>query len=105
MKILRTFAMMSLALACSMGVLADAQFTLEIVDAEPPADLRDSTKSELVPRAYRISDGDGLFYEFWFVKGLTASEKKEKVKDTLDNPGTAKGRTGVKRRFGGCSLP
>jgi hypothetical protein len=63
---------------------AAADFSLEILDKDPPAEIRDEVKSQLLPKAYVLSDSGTPFYEFWFVEKLTAAEDKGGVKETLD---------------------
>ncbi len=72
-------------LALVTAVAAENGLTLSVVDKPAPADgVEAEIKDAVVPKAYQVSDGDGVFYEFWFVPGLKASAFGGTAKETLD---------------------
>lgn len=77
--------LIALLLAVGGSTLAAAEdgVSLKIVDKEPPADLDADVRDHLAPKAYQLSDENGLFYEFWFVPTLTASAITGDTRDTL----------------------
>ena len=68
------------SLAC-----AEDGFELKIIDKEPPAELDDELRSELTPKAYQLSDGDGLFFEFWFASSIPLKAPADTSKAMLKN--------------------
>ncbi len=67
-----------------------ADVTLEVVEKAPPAELSDAIKPLLDGKAYIVSNGDGVLYEFWFVKEISAGKATEDAKATLESiPGMA----------------
>jgi hypothetical protein len=77
---------MAATIACMAGfAYAENGISLKITDKAVPDDIEDEIKEAVAPKAYELSDGDGTFYEFWFVPALTASAFGDTAKDTLNN--------------------
>ena len=68
------------SLAC-----AEDGFELKVIDKEPPAELDDNLRGQLTPKAHQLSDGDGLFFEFWFASSIPLKAPAETSKDMLKN--------------------
>ena len=69
---------------CGAGV-TESDFALNVEDKDPPEAISEELRAKIVPKAYQISDADGLFFEFWFVPELTVSAIADTTKKTLDN--------------------
>lgn len=82
MQMMKTLSMAFATLL--IAVTASAEYGLEIADKEPPAELRDSVRSEIAAKSYSLTEDGEVFYEFWFVPTIEAAEDKGNTKDTLD---------------------
>ncbi len=78
---------MALIAALGGAALAAAEngVALNVVDKEAPAELDEAVREQIAPKAYQLSDGQGVFYEFWFVPSLTVSAIADDTRDTLLN--------------------
>ena len=76
--------LVSIVPLCGAGV-AESDFALNVEDKDPPEAISEELRAKIVPKAYQISDADGLFFEFWFVPELTVSAIADTTKKTLDN--------------------
>ncbi len=82
--LVRLSAVAAVCLAFAMGAVAEDGLKLTVVDKPAPDGVADDVKTAVVPKAYQISDADGLIYEFWFVPGLKASAHGANAKESLD---------------------
>ena len=73
-------------LLASLAIPAYAEngFTLKVEDKAPPSGLSKEITGKLAPKSYQLSDGDGLFLEFWFVSELSLKSKPADAKGALD---------------------
>ncbi len=60
-------------------------FALTVEDKAPPEAISADVREKIVPKAYQVSDADGMFFEFWFVPELTVTAIADTTKKTLDN--------------------
>jgi len=82
---MRSMKFMTTTLAALVLALpAAAEYSFEVADKEPPAELRDAVRSELEHKSYSLLENGEVFYEFWFVNHIEAAEDKGNTKDTLD---------------------
>src|SRR5688572_8401405 len=66
-------------------VAADASdWTVKVVEKEPPQELNASIRSLLQNRAVQLLDGDKPAYEFWFVSELPLQSKPASTAKALD---------------------
>lgn len=88
---MRTFVTVAIVLATAFFFVfapttsAENGFSLKVVDKAAPAELSKDIAGKLAPKAYQLSDGDGLFFEFWFVSELPMKAKAVASKEALDN--------------------
>ena len=59
-------------------------FTLTIEEKAPPEVLEEELREQITPKAYQLSDGDGLFFEIWFVPEFAAKKIAATTKETMD---------------------
>ena len=64
-------------------------FTVEVKDQAPPSDVPDHVKGLLDPKVYVISDDEGVWYEFWFVKEILFDSKPADTKAAIKMMGEA----------------
>lgn len=62
---------------------AENGISLKIVDKDPPAELDETVRKQIAPKAYQLDNGGGTFYEFWFVPTLSVSAIADDTRDTL----------------------
>lgn len=81
---IRCVAIGVMCLAFATVGIAEDGLKLTVVDKPAPDSVADDVKSAVVPKAYQISDADGIIYEFWFVPTLKASAHGANAKESLD---------------------
>lgn len=64
-----------------------AEWSVKVADKAPPEALSAAFREILEPRAYQVSDGQRLAYEFWFVKTITLKSKPESASKALEAVG------------------
>jgi len=60
-------------------------WSVKVVDKDPPAAIADSIKAELQHKAVQVSDSGKLAFEFWLVKDLPLKSKPASPDKALDN--------------------
>jgi hypothetical protein len=78
------FAPLALAvLAFAAGTARADDLTLSVADKEPPAELAADVRAQLAPKAYTVTTGDGVAFEFWLVPGIQSKSIGATAKETL----------------------
>ncbi len=66
------------------GSALASEFTLTVLDKELPEEIVGEVRDEIAPKAYQLSDADGVFYEFWFVKEVKIDGPVKDAKEALE---------------------
>ena len=61
-----------------------ADFTLKVIDKEPPKAIDESIRSKLQPRCAQLLDGEKPAFEFWFNAELPLQSKPTSLAKALD---------------------
>lgn len=77
------FASAMLMVAIQTTTLAESAITLAVEEKPAPESLDAEVRDLLEPKAYQLSDADGLFFEFWFVKQLELTKKPASSDEAL----------------------
>lgn len=67
----------------SVSPAGAADATLKVTAKEPPAEIGESIKRTLDPKAIQLLDGDEAIYEFWFQREIPAQAEPESASKGL----------------------
>lgn len=82
LSILLSLALAATPLYAGMAS-AGGEYVLRVEEKPPPDEIAAELREQIVPKAYQLSDADGLFFELWFVEELAVSKIGDTPKDTL----------------------
>lgn len=61
-----------------------AEFTIKVIDKEPPAQLDASIRKALQPKAVQLIEGEKAAFEFWFASEVPLIQKPESPQKALE---------------------